>query len=81
MFFTTQEKLAALGSRQGLEACKVVAPGGDLTYEALLALGDGEFQTVERERGDVAAVLYTGGTTGTPKGGDAHPRKPHGLGP
>ena len=68
VFFTTQEKLAALGSRQGLEACKVVALGGDLTYEALLALGDGEFQTVERERDDVAAVLYTGGTTGTPKG-------------
>jgi len=68
VLFTTQEKLTALGSRQGLGGTKIVAPGGDITYEALLALGDGEFQAVERERYDVAAVLYTGGTTGTPKG-------------
>ena len=68
VLFTTQEKLAALGSRQGLEGCKIVASGGDLSYGELLALGTDDFQAVERDRGDVAAVLYTGGTTGITKG-------------
>ncbi|MCF8041383.1 MAG: AMP-binding protein [Desulfarculaceae bacterium] len=68
VLFTTGEKLAALGSRQGMGVPKVVAPGGDLAYEELPAQGSGEFEAVERDRGDVAAVLYTGGTTGTPKG-------------
>ncbi|MCB2191390.1 MAG: AMP-binding protein [Deltaproteobacteria bacterium] len=67
-FFTTGKKMAALGSREGLDAPFIVAPGGDFTYEELLAQGAEEFSAVERGRGDVAAVLYTGGTTGTPKG-------------
>ncbi len=66
--FTTQERLAGLGPRAKLGIPTVVAPGGDLTYEELLARGAEGFPLVERGRGQVAAVLYTGGTTGAPKG-------------
>lgn len=47
---------------------KIVCPGGDVTFEELLAEGSSSFTSVERERSDTAVVLYTGGTTGTPKG-------------
>jgi long-chain acyl-CoA synthetase len=47
---------------------KIVCPGGDITFEGLLAKGSPSFNAVDRERTDTAAVLYTGGTTGTPKG-------------
>jgi long-chain acyl-CoA synthetase len=40
----------------------------DLTLKALMDSGSGEFNAVERERDDTAVVLYTGGTTGNPKG-------------
>ena len=33
-----------------------------------MAMGSGTFKAVDRDRRDVAAVLYTGGTTGVPKG-------------
>ncbi|MBU1274928.1 MAG: AMP-binding protein [Proteobacteria bacterium] len=68
VFFTTGEKLTSLGGRPEIEAPVVIAPGGDFTYEELLARGTDDFPAVERGRGDVAAVLYTGGTTGVPKG-------------
>lgn len=68
VFFTTQEKLASLGLRPQGEAPRIIAPGGSLTYEELLDLGAPDFPALERESGDVAAVLYTGGTTGAPKG-------------
>jgi long-chain acyl-CoA synthetase len=39
-----------------------------LDFAALSALGSPSFRAVERERRDAVAVLYTGGTTGVPKG-------------
>ena len=56
------------GSRapSGLE--KVVCPGGDVDMEGLMDTGSASFRAIERDRGDTAAVLYTGGTTGMPKG-------------
>jgi long-chain acyl-CoA synthetase len=39
-----------------------------MSYDALVERGSSSFKIVERDRSDTGAVLYTGGTTGTPKG-------------
>ena len=67
--FTSEEKLDHLQNlrgRAGLE--KVICPGGDLELQQLMDMGTGSFKALDRDRTDTAAVLYTGGTTGTPKG-------------
>ncbi len=67
--FTVPEKLGylePLRSSQGLE--KIICAGGDFELRHILENGSGSFKAVERDRNDTAAVLYTGGTTGTPKG-------------
>jgi long-chain acyl-CoA synthetase len=68
--FTSQERLDHLQNlrgRGGLE--KVICPGGDLELKQLMEMGSGgTFKALDRNRTDTAAVLYTGGTTGTPKG-------------
>ncbi len=69
LLVTTDSRLAEIGERGDLPYLeKVVAPGGDLEFSHLLALGGEAFPAVERLRSDTAAVLYTGGTTGRPKG-------------
>jgi long-chain acyl-CoA synthetase len=60
------EDLDRLRGGAGLE--KVFCPGGDLDLPDLLARGSVSFKALDRDRADTAAVLYTGGTTGTPKG-------------
>ncbi|MEJ2037364.1 MAG: AMP-binding protein [Desulfosarcinaceae bacterium] len=47
---------------------KIIAPGGDLSYEQLCAQGTDVYEAVEQNRTDTAAILFTGGTTGIPKG-------------
>lgn len=47
---------------------KIICPGGDVSFEEFVAEGSSSFEAVDRERTDTAAILYTGGTTGTPKG-------------
>jgi long-chain acyl-CoA synthetase len=67
--FTVASKLPELERlrRQGrLE--KVICPGGDINLPDLMAMGTGSFKAIERDRRDTAAILYTGGTTGVPKG-------------
>jgi long-chain acyl-CoA synthetase len=69
ILFTSAEKLDQLQNireKAGLE--QVICPGGDLDLQKLMARGTGSFTAMERDRSDSAAVLYTGGTTGTPKG-------------
>jgi long-chain acyl-CoA synthetase len=67
--FTAGEKLKDLERLRGSGGVeKVICSGGDLDLQRLMATGSGSFQAVDRDRMDTAAVLYTGGTTGIPKG-------------
>lgn len=43
-------------------------PEATESYQALMDDASPEFETVEREADDIAIIMYTGGTTGTPKG-------------
>jgi long-chain acyl-CoA synthetase len=47
---------------------EVIGPGGDLDLDSMIADAPGKPRAVDRLRTDVATVLYTGGTTGIPKG-------------
>ena len=67
--FTTDDKLDDIQSLRGSAGIeKTISPGGDLSLQQLMAMGAGSFKAVDRDRTDTAAVLYTGGTTGVPKG-------------
>ncbi len=69
VLFTVDEKLDDLGDdgeRPYPEL--VVCDCGDISYARLAAKGAPKFKTVPRHRQDTAAILYTGGTTGIPKG-------------
>jgi len=69
ILFTVDEKLEDLGDyreRPYLEL--VVCDHGDISYPRLAEKGTSKFETVDRHRHDTAAILYTGGTTGIPKG-------------
>jgi long-chain acyl-CoA synthetase len=69
VLFTFEEKLddlkPLLGSG-GIE--KVFSPGGDLDLGRLLEMGKSSFSALDCDRTATAVILYTGGTTGTPKG-------------
>jgi long-chain acyl-CoA synthetase len=67
--FTHDEKLGDLEKLRH-EDCltKIICPAGDLSFEKLLDAGQSVFKAVDTERTDTAAILYTGGTTGIPKG-------------
>ncbi len=60
------DKLAGLRQCETLE--KVISPKGDVTFRQVLETGTEHFRALERDRTDTAAILYTGGTTGIPKG-------------
>jgi long-chain acyl-CoA synthetase len=67
--FTCDEKLGDLEKLRDEECLKtIICPEGDLSFERLLGTGQGVFQAVDADRTDTAAILYTGGTTGIPKG-------------
>jgi long-chain acyl-CoA synthetase len=69
IIFTVDAKLQEmelLKGSGGLE--KIICNGGDLSIHRLMDMGSGSFNAIDRDRLDTAAVLYTGGTTGIPKG-------------
>jgi long-chain acyl-CoA synthetase len=67
--FSSEEKLNHLQSLRGSAGLeKLICPGGDLELQQLMDMGTGSFKALDRDRTETAAVLYTGGTTGTPKG-------------
>jgi long-chain acyl-CoA synthetase len=55
-----------LKNTAGIE--KIICTGGDLDLQSLMKTGSGSFKAVERDPSETAAILYTGGTTGLPKG-------------
>jgi long-chain acyl-CoA synthetase len=69
VLFTVDEKLGDLGDRRNRPYMeKVISPGGDISYDRLLERGSYSFKAVDLSRKNTAAILYTGGTTGIPKG-------------
>jgi long-chain acyl-CoA synthetase len=67
--FSTEDKRSAL---TGLKAAGflegLLGPAGDPGWSERLDRGAGPFRSLDRSRSDTAAVLFTGGTTGFPKG-------------
>jgi long-chain acyl-CoA synthetase len=69
IIYTFDEKMDDLaGFREEEWLDKVISPQGDMDFEQLLDMGSSSFKAIDRDRSDTAAILYTGGTTGTPKG-------------
>jgi long-chain acyl-CoA synthetase len=69
ILYTFDEKLNDLArTRREKWLDKVISPQGDMNFEQLLNMGSPSFTAIDRDRSDTAAILYTGGTTGTPKG-------------
>ncbi len=69
ILFTSPAKLEALEPlRKSAGIEQIICPGGELDFPGLLKIGSTSFRALERDRGDTAAILYTGGTTGVPKG-------------
>ena len=68
--FTVDEKLDAFGDlkipKSGPEL--VISDAGDISMASFVEKGTAGFKTIDRDPGDTAAILYTGGTTGIPKG-------------
>jgi long-chain acyl-CoA synthetase len=69
ILFAADEKLEDLGDHRKRPYPElVVCDHGDISYARLAEKGTSQFKTVDRHRRDTAAILYTGGTTGIPKG-------------
>ena len=69
ILFTEEAKLEDLQKLKG--SCgieKLICRNGDMDLDQLLLMGKVSFKAVDRNRTDIAAILYTGGTTGIPKG-------------
>ena len=67
--FTTEDKLGILGRLKSSKAVgNIICRNGDLDLQEIIGSQPASFAAVDRDRTDTAAVLYTGGTTGTPKG-------------
>jgi long-chain acyl-CoA synthetase len=69
VLYTTGERLGDVAEvRKKVDLQVVVCEDGDISYTRLLERGTPGFRTIDRRRDDTAAILYTGGTTGIPKG-------------
>lgn len=66
--FTTDDKVATLYNLGKEDNLVIIAPKGDMSFDDLQNKGTDTYEALERDRMDTAAVLYTGGTTGEPKG-------------
>lgn len=67
--FTTDDRvfeLEKIGVSGFLQ--KIISPQGEWNLRKLLDSGRDAFKALDRQRFDPAAILYTGGTTGIPKG-------------
>ncbi len=69
VLFAGEEQLAELGDRKDYPYLKkVISKGGDVPYKDLVEMGSDSFGAIDLDRDNTAAILYTGGTTGIPKG-------------
>ena len=69
VLFAGEEQLAELGDRKDYPYLKeVVSKEGEIPYEDLVEKGSDSFDAIDLDRHNTAAILYTGGTTGIPKG-------------
>jgi long-chain acyl-CoA synthetase len=67
--YSTPEKSAVLQELKASGALQgIICPGGDGDARDWLAQTGGAFRARERNRSATAAILFTGGTTGLPKG-------------
>jgi long-chain acyl-CoA synthetase len=67
--FTSDEKLADLAELpEGCCPKRVISESAEISFSRLASEGVSGFKIVDRRRQDSAAILYTGGTTGIPKG-------------
>jgi long-chain acyl-CoA synthetase len=64
--FTNDRKITDLEKTAGIKT--IISESGDTSYDTLILNETGEFTAIDREPDDTAAILYTGGTTGVPKG-------------
>jgi long-chain acyl-CoA synthetase len=69
IMLATDDRVADLGDRALHPYLNLVVCGnGDISYSDLLEKGVFEFHSIERNRRDIAAIVYTGGITGIAKG-------------
>ena len=64
--FTDDKKIPDLEKTTGLDI--FISQTGNTSYDTLILNETGEFRAIDRDPDDTAAILYTGGTTGVPKG-------------
>ena len=69
MIYAAPEKLRELNClrRPGILET-IICHGGDINFRQLSGMGSGEFKPIDQDRDDTCAILFTGGTTGIPKG-------------
>lgn len=64
--FTDDKKIPDLDKKAGIKI--IISESGDTSYDTLIRNESGDFRAMDRDPDDTAAILYTGGTTGVPKG-------------
>jgi long-chain acyl-CoA synthetase len=70
ILFTTPDRISALKHLKapGMLEKVICLSDCDLTLKEVMETGSPTFSAVDRERDDTVAILFTGGTTGIPKG-------------